>query len=87
MAKHPFSVPYASPPGIRPTKSSWIGFEPFCVVNVVVVFPVPDSPMIMKTLSPAAVGITLRPACSARPPFSKTMLFHIRRPPFFDSPK
>ena len=57
------------------------------MVKVVVVFPVPDSPMIMKTLSPAVVGITLRPACSARPPFSKTMLFHIRSPPFFDSPK
>ena len=80
-------MPEAWPPGIRPTKSSWIGFDPFCVVNVVVVLPVPDSPMIMNTLSPSAVGITLRPACNASPPLPYTMSFHIRRPPFLDSPK
>ena len=53
---------------MSPTKSSWIGFDPFCVVKVVVVLPVPDRPMIMKTLSPRWVGITLRPACNASPP-------------------
>ena len=57
------------------------------MVNVVVVLPVPDRPMIMMTFSPASVGITLRPACSASPPLPYTMSFHIRRPPFFDSPK
>ena len=69
FAKHPFSVPNARPPGISPTKSSWTGFDPFWVVNVVVVFPVPESPMIMNTLSPVG-GITFSPACSASPPRS-----------------
>ena len=56
-------------------------------MNVVVVLPVPDSPMIITTFSPASVGMTFSPACSASPPFRYTMSFHIRRPPFFDSPK
>jgi hypothetical protein len=52
------------------TKSSCTGNESFCVVNVVVVFPVPESPMIMNTFSPAVVGTTFKPAWRARPPRS-----------------
>ena len=70
LAKHPFSVPYTFPPGMSATKSSWTGSESFWVVNVVVVLPVPESPMMRNTFSPASVGITLHPACSPRPPRS-----------------
>ena len=87
FAKQPFSVPYGLPPGMSATKSSCTGSESFCVVKVVVVFPVPERPMIMNTFSPAAVGTTFNPAWSARPPRSYALAFHIRRPPFFDSPK
>ena len=87
MAKHPFSLPWILPPGISATKSSCTGSESFCVVNVVVVFPVPESPMMRKVFSLPFAGTTLAPACSASPPRSYTIRFHIRRPPFFDSPK
>jgi hypothetical protein len=40
------------------------------VVNVVVVLPVPDRPMIRKTFSSPFTGIDLHPACRARPPRS-----------------
>src|SRR5689334_18594023 len=91
LAKQPFSVVYTRPPGMSATKSSWAGRLPRCVVKVVVVLPVPDRPTISMVLlwflsfSPA--GKTLQPACRDRPPRWYTMLFHIRRPPFLDSPK
>src|SRR6266704_3085160 len=85
FAKQPFSVTYTCPSGIHATKSSCTGSEPFCRVNVVVVLPVPDRPTVRHTFSPASVGMILQPACSGRPPRSYTSLFHIRRPPFFDS--
>jgi len=87
LAKQPFSVPWTIPPGISAMKSSWTGSESFWVVNVVVVLPVPDRPMIRKTFSSLPTGTALQPACMASPPRSWTMRFHIRRPPFFDSPK
>ncbi len=46
------------------------GSEPFCLVNVVVVLPVPESPTAKPILSPSFVGMTLQPACSGRPPRS-----------------
>ena len=70
LAKQPSSLPYTLPPGIKATKSSWTGSESFCVVNVVVVLPVPDRPMIRKTFSSPFTGIDLHPACRARPPRS-----------------
>src|SRR5215475_6631420 len=87
LAKQPFSVVYTLPPGIRATKSSWAGLLSSCVVNVVVVLPVPDRPTIRIDVGYPSLGITLQPACNARPPRPKTMLFHIRKPPFLDSPK
>jgi len=87
FAKQPFSVPYTLPPGIRAMKSSCAGSESFCVVNVVVVLPVPESPTIRSTFSSPFAGTDLAPACIARPPRSWTIVFHIRRPPFLDSPK
>ena len=87
LAKQPASVAEIDPSGHQATKSSCTGSDPFCRVNVVVVLPVPDSPTIRPVLTPASVGIILQPACSARPPRSKTRWFHMRRPPFFDSPK
>jgi hypothetical protein len=87
LAKQPASVAYTLPPGIIATKSSWTGRDPFCRVKVVVVLPVPDRPTMRPIRSPESVGMTLQPACRGRPPRSKTSLFHIRRPPFFDSPK
>ena len=87
LAKQPASVALTVPSGHQATKSSCTGSEPFWRVNVVVVLPVPDRPTIRPTRSPDGVGITLQPACSARPPRSCTSLFHMRRPPFFDSPK
>src|SRR5690242_19462717 len=103
LAKQPFSVVYTRPPGISATKSSWAGRLPRCVVNVVVVLPVPDRPTIsivlfflvsslpllplVLPLVLSLAGKTLQPACRDRPPRWYTMLFHIRRPPFLDSPK
>src|SRR3954447_13146126 len=87
LAKQPASVAEIDPSGHQATKSSCTGSDPFCLVKVVVVLPVPDSPTISPTRSPPGVGITLQPAWSARPPRSCTSLFHIRRPPFLDSPK
>ena len=68
LAKQPFSVAYTLPPGISATKSSCTGCELFCRVNVVVVLPVPESPTISPTFSWPFTGMTLQPACSARPP-------------------
>ena len=68
-------------------KSSCTGCDLFWRLKVVVVFPVPDRPMISIVRSPASVGMTLQPACMARPPAAMTFAFHIRSPPFFDSPK
>src|SRR5690242_2307309 len=87
LAKQPASVADTLPSGHQATKSSCTGSEPFWRVKVVVVLPVPDRPTINPTRFPAGVGIVLHPACSASPPRSYTSLFHIRRPPFFDSPK
>src|SRR5215471_5250728 len=92
LAKQPFSVVYTRPPGISATKSSWAGRLPFWVVKVVVVLPVPDRPtisivLVLVSLFLSLAGKTLQPACRDRPPRWYTMLFHIRRPPFLDSPK
>src|SRR6476660_6401646 len=87
FAKHPASVAETEPSGHHATKSSWTGSDPFWRVKVVVVLPVPDRPTISPTRSPRGVGMILHPAWSARPPRSWTILFHILRPPFFDSPK
>jgi hypothetical protein len=70
LAKQPFSVAYTLPPGISAQKSSCTGCELFCFVKVVVVLPVPDRPTINPTLLRPSTGITLQPACSARPPRS-----------------
>src|SRR5579864_2619683 len=86
FAKQPASVADTLPSGHQPTKSSCTGNEPFWRVKVVVVLPVPERPTIIPTRSPSTVGIVLQPACRASPPRSYTSLFHIRRPPFFDSP-
>ena len=68
LAKQPFSVGDDPAPGNRPMKSSWTGWEPFCLVKVVVVLPVPDRPTISMVFSPSEVGMTLQPACMASPP-------------------
>ncbi len=68
LAKQPFSVVYTRPPGMSAMKSSWAGLLPSCVGNVVVVLPVPDRPTIRTAVSRPLTGMTLQPACRARPP-------------------
>ena len=68
LAKQPSSVETILPPANSPMKSSWTAWEPFCLVKVVVVLPVPDRPTISMVLEPSEVGMTLQPACMANPP-------------------
>ncbi len=87
LAKQPASEASIEPSAFQATKSSCTGSEPFWRVNVVVVLPVPERPTISTTRSPWSVGMSLQPACSGSPPRSWTRRFHMRRPPFLDSPK
>jgi len=68
LAKQPFSVVYTLPPGMSAMKSSWAGLLPSCVVNVVVVLPVPERPTMSTPRGRPPTGMTLQPACSDRPP-------------------